>query len=158
MKPPLKKPIQIEKKVPMKPQPKPTILQQKVPSTIPKETFKVSAGKEFTNNIKTFPLNQIQSTNNVYELTDGKTLSKWEYNVFCDGKSAEFFVDQPEISFNFSAEDIKQGELGNCYFISALAALAHCPFILQSRIPLFKKYDKKNKSFIVTMFESGKLI
>jgi hypothetical protein len=52
-------------------------------------------------------------------------------------------LPSPEISFNFNVEDIKQGSLGNCYFITALAGIAHYPKLLQQRIPDFKKYTEK---------------
>jgi len=56
-------------------------------------------------------------------------------------------VPKPEVSFCFSAEDIKQGQLGNCYFVAALASLAVNPWILKDRIPKFKEYGSKSKSF-----------
>lgn len=43
--------------------------------------------------------------------------------------------------------DVKQGGLGNCYFISTLASLAHLPKILRQRIPKFKSYSGKDKSY-----------
>jgi hypothetical protein len=49
-------------------------------------------------------------------------------------------VEKPEISFNFNADDLKQGKLGNCYFIAAMASLANFPQLFQQRIPDFKKY------------------
>lgn len=67
-------------------------------------------------------------------------------------------VPEPEISFNFNATDVKQGGLGNCYFISTLASLAHLPKILRQRIPKFKSYSGKDKTFEVNLFESGKSI
>jgi len=38
---------------------------------------------------------------------------------------------------------MKQGHLGNCYFVAALGSVAHFPGILQSRIPNYKKYGAK---------------
>lgn len=78
--------------------------------------------------------------------------------MFCDGVTADQIVAVPEISFNFNAEDIKQGQLGNCYFICALASIAHHPKALRERIPEFKKYSSKEKTYRVNMFESGKNI
>jgi hypothetical protein len=54
---------------------------------------------------------------------------------------ADKIVEKPELSFNFNAEDLKQGQLGNCYFIAALGSLAHFPQILRQRVPDFKKYN-----------------
>jgi hypothetical protein len=59
---------------------------------------------------------------------------------------------------NFKCEDIRQGGLGNCYFICAIAGLAHHPWLLRERIPEHKKYSSKDKIFKVNMFESGKNI
>jgi hypothetical protein len=42
--------------------------------------------------------------------------------------------------------------------VAALASLAVNPWILKDRIPKFKEYDSKSKSFSINMFESGKLI
>lgn len=76
-----------------------------------------------------------------------KKNSQWQYNVFCDGIPADQIVPKPEVSFCFNAEDIKQGQLGNCYFVAALASLAVNPWILKDRIPKFKEYGCKSKSF-----------
>ncbi len=84
------------------------------------------------------PLKAIPCTKGVFELTQNKTRSAWEYNIFCDGVPADQIVEKPEISFNFNAEDVKQGNLGNCYFVAALGAVAHHPEVLRSRIPAFK--------------------
>ncbi len=62
------------------------------------------------------------------------------------------------MSFNFSSEDIKQGQLGNCYFVTALASIAHCTEVLRSRIPKFREYGSKTTAFEVNLFESGKSI
>ena len=73
------------------------------------------------------PLNVLQYTRGVYELSQSKNKSAWEYNVFGDGVPADQIVEKPEVSFNFNADDIKQGNLGNCYFVASLASLAHLP-------------------------------
>lgn len=86
------------------------------------------------------------------ELTTSKLPSQWDYHVFCDGVPADKIVGKPEISFSFNSEDLKQGQLGNCYFIAALASLAHYPQVLQQRVPNFKKYTGMEKSFKVSMF------
>ena len=67
-------------------------------------------------------------------------------------------VPDPVVSFNFDATDVRQGGLGNCYFVSTLASLSHLPKILRQRIPKFKTYTGKTKSFEVNLFESGKSI
>lgn len=59
---------------------------------------------------------------------------------------------------SFKAEDIKQGALGNCYFVASLAALAHQIEVVRARVPSFKEYDSKSKSYKVNLFESGKCI
>jgi len=56
-------------------------------------------------------------------------------------------VSEPEVSFNFEATDVKQGGLGNCYFIATLASLAHFPKLLRQRIPKCKSYSGKDKSY-----------
>ena len=144
-------------KPPTRNQPKTTAMQQKPVQPQPSQPFKVSAGKEF-NSIKTTQLFQHPVTNGVYELSSGKSPTRWEYNVFCDGNPAINFVEKPEVSFSFEAEDIKQGSLGNCYFVAALAALANSPWTFQALIPAFKSYGPKEKMFKVFMFESGKCI
>ena len=127
------KPIQVQRNPitkqsqPIKPAPKPVTMHQKQESMLPKDIFKISAGNEYKNNTKWQQLNQIQSAENVYELTTRKELSRWDYHVFCDGVPADKIVEKPELSFNFNAEDLKQGQLGNCYFIAALGSLAHFP-------------------------------
>lgn len=84
------------------------------------------------------PLKALACTKGVYELVTGNTRSAWEYNIFCDGVPADQIIPEPIVSFNFNAEDLKQGNLGNCYFISSLAAVAHHPEILRARIPNHK--------------------
>ena len=74
-------------RAPVKPEPKGTKVTQIHPPNLPKEPFKVSAGKEFAN-IKTSDLFQVPSTTGVYELSLKHTVSHWEYNVFCDGVPA----------------------------------------------------------------------
>lgn len=73
--------------------------------------------------------------------------SQWEYNIFCDGVPAHMILASPEVSFNFNATDVNQGGLGNCYFIATLASLAHLPELLKDRIPKYKLYSGKDKSF-----------
>lgn len=51
--------------------------------------------------------------------------------MFCDGVTANKIVEKPEISFRFNGDELKQGQLGNCYFIAALASIAHFPEVLR---------------------------
>lgn len=62
------------------------------------------------------------------------------------------------MSFSFNAQDLRQGQLGNCYFIAALASMAEHSSLLTRLVPSFKKVSGEDKSFRVNIFESGKLI
>jgi hypothetical protein len=48
-----------------------------------------------------------------------------------EGTSVRDIVAKPEISFNFELADVKQGGLGDCYFIAAVASLAYFPQMLK---------------------------
>jgi hypothetical protein len=52
-------------------------MQQKQESNLPKEVFKIAVGNEFKSNVKLLELNQIDSIENVCELTTNKNASKW---------------------------------------------------------------------------------
>jgi hypothetical protein len=71
---------------------------------------------------------------------------------------ASKIVEKPEVSFSFNAQDLRQGQLGNCYFIAALASMAEHSGLLTRLVPSFKKVSGEDKSFRVNIFESGKLI
>ena len=100
----------------------------------------------------------LQTAKHVFELTNNGELSQWEYNVFCDGVPADAILPDPQVSFNFQSTDVRQGGLGNCYYVATLASLANLPSILKERIPDYNKYKANSKSFKVNLFESGKNI
>lgn len=89
-------------------------------------------------------------------MTTNGAKTKFEDGALCQGIRANEIVPYPKISFNFSATDVKQGGLGNCYFISSLASLAHLPEVLRQRIPKHKEYSGESKTYEVNLFESGK--
>ena len=61
--------------------------------------------------------------------------------MFCDGVPSSAIVEKPLVAFNFDATEIRQGNLGNCYFISSLGSLGNLPKMLRERIPSFRKYN-----------------
>ena len=136
---------------------KPTVKKIIEPPTTSNTVFKVNPGTEHTSLVQV-QLLPSQVLDYVTELTLKGKPSRWEYCMFGDGAPISTIVEDLMVGFGFEAEDVQQGNLGNCYFLASVASLAHLPRILRQRIPSFKKYGPNTTLFKVYLFESGKCI
>lgn len=66
---------------------------------------------------------------------------------------SEIFRDPKLFSGKIEPNDIRQGELGNCYFLSALSCLAEYTNMVER---LFEYYDLKNGYFLVWLCIDGR--
>ncbi len=71
-------------------------------------------------------------------------------------RASEIFRGREKIYDSFSGDDIEQGDLGDCYMLSAISALAEFPGRVQKLFPLRERHP--SGCYPVSLFVSGKFV
>jgi len=86
---------------------------------------------------------------------DGKPDDHEDWKKYGWKRASEFFAGQQKVYENLDIDDIEQGDLGDCYMLSAMSALAEFPGRVQKLLPV--KEGNKAGCYPVNLYVSGQL-